>query len=381
MSYSLIYDKQFVKVTDKLFIPMILAGDNNVYEAYRNRRCRDWSNFLYITKGNIAATLDDMLEVMSERNEEIKEHYEKQGREYDNSMFGSWSGLRINGSIATFGTYTGVAKTGCKKALTVEQLAEEGVHLNFHTYHSNNTDEALREQGLEPVRFTPKSTKELIDFIENVAPKYKGKKEGNIYANFSGMYESKPKWLRRKYFPPKPKAEKVIVNSPCGYAIKILDKDGSFYGYLHSYRGGSFRYSQFKTSGKQFLDKKKAERWAKKIDKRRIDYQFKVVLVEYGYERGFRVTQKQAENITLPEPEPEVQMTDEELIASLELKKEGEVIANFFDPDKKCKLDPLGVALHDFIKGCEVTQKYDKMQQALGIFREKYPEEYYVLLD
>ena len=64
-----------------------------------------------------------------------------------------------------------------------------------------------------------------------------------------------------------------------------------------------------------------------------------------------------------------------------EIEEKGEEVANMFNPENKCFLEPLGVALHDFIKGCEVTKKYTAMQQALDIFREKYPEEYYVLLD
>jgi len=383
MSYSLIYDKQFVKVTDKLFIPMILAGDSNCYE-YTNggeRRARSWQNFSHLTKG-IAGTVEQMLEVMQEERQRQIDYYKDSDREYKDSNFGGWSGLRINGSIATFGTYTGVAKTGCKKALTVEQLAEEGVHLNIHTYRSNDTDESLKEQGLEPVSFTPKSTKELLDFIENVEPKYKGNKGGALYISYSGMYESKPKWIRKKYFPPKPKAEKVAVKSRYGYTIKIIDKEGSLLGYLAKYKGGTFRYSPHsKTGGKQFLDKKKAEKWADKVAKRRSDFTFEVVFVEYDYERGFLLTQKEAENLTLPEPEPEVTMTDEELINSLEIRAEGEEVANMFDPTQKCFLDPVGVALHDFIKGCEALQKYGKMEQALGIFREKYPEEYMTLLD
>jgi hypothetical protein len=75
-------------------------------------------------------------------------------------------------------------------------------------------------------------------------------------------------------------------------------------------------------------------------------------------------------------------MSDKELIASLDIREKGEERVNLFDPTKGCFLEPLGVALHDFIKGCEVMRtKQHLMSQAIDIFREKYPEEYYVLLD
>lgn len=385
MSYSLIYDKQFVKVTDNLFIPMILAGDNNCYEAgygNRDRRARSWQNFSHITKGNIAGTLEMMLEVMEKERQRQIDYYKDSDYEYTDAGFGSWSGLKINGSTATFGTYTGVAKTGCKKALTIEQLKSEGIGLNIHTYYSDKTKESLKEQGLEPVNFIPKDTEDLLNFIENVAPKYKGKKEGALYVTFSGMSETRPKWLRAKYFKKEKKTvEKKEVLSRHGYAIRIIEKESnSTYGYLVKYHGGTFTYTQSKTGAKQFIDKNEAERWMNKIAKRRsLSYGFEVIIVDYGMERRFLVPADK--KITLPEPEPEKPMTDEELIASLSLRKEGEEIANMFDPEQKCFLDPLGVALHDFIKGCELTQKYDKMQQALGIFRENYPEEYMTLLD
>jgi len=46
-----------------------------------------------------------------------------------------------------------------------------------------------------------------------------------------------------------------------------------------------------------------------------------------------------------------------------------------------CLLDPQGVALYDYIKGCEAMSLYDKMQLALSLFRKLYPDEYYTLLD
>jgi hypothetical protein len=354
MSYDIIYDKMFVKVNDKTFIPMILAGSSNCTEwspSGKERRARSWSNFSFLLSGGLAGSMEQMLE--------------------KHSLSDGGGGCNM-----TYGRYLGITKTGCKKALTIEQLAEENVYLSIKTYRDNKTDDKLKSLGLEPLSFTPRTTQELEDFLEGTAPKYMPLT--HLHASFSGMFENSPKWIRRKYFP-KVKTEKKQILSLYGYTIKASSEEEGFIGYLYSFRGGSFRYVQSKTSGKQFIDKKEAERIAKKMTSRRSGYTFKVELVTYICERSFYVPV--SKNITLPEPEPEVKMSDEELIGSLEVRAEGEEIANLFDPEKKCFLDPVGVALHDFIKGCEVTQKFEKMQQALGIFREKYPEEYYVLLD
>lgn len=75
-----------------------------------------------------------------------------------------------------------------------------------------------------------------------------------------------------------------------------------------------------------------------------------------------------------------IEMTDEQLINSLDIKENSETRRNMFTGEP-CELEPLAVALHDLIKGCEATEQYDLMRQALGIFREKYSEEYMTLLD
>lgn len=377
MGYDIFYDKQFVKLDKKTYIPMVLVGSNNCHEQTTTgwRRERNWSNFSFLLDYSLAGSMEQMLE----RQEKCRaEKLEANPEEYNDKRFGYFTALSLGGGGCnmTYGQYIGIVKTGCKKALTIEQLLEEGVTLNVHTYNSNDNEEALKEQGLEPVRFTPRSTEEMLDFIKNVEPKYKGKKGGMLYASFFGMTDNKPKWIRQRYFP-QVKKEKQEIKSSIGYVINLVGN--GYDAYLYSYRGGSFRYSYHKTGGKQYLIKKDAEKVAEMMKKRRSDFKFNVVQVEYPSERTFYIPA--GKKVVLHKKEKEKKMTNEELIASLELLPEGEEVANMFNPEAKCFLDPLGVALHDFIKGCEVTQKYEKMQQALGIFREKYPEEYYVLLD
>ena len=59
---------------------------------------------------------------------------------------------------------------------------------------------------------------------------------------------------------------------------------------------------------------------------------------------------------------------------------EPEEVANMFSGEK-VTLEPVAVALHDLIKGAEVTESYDLMQKALATFAKHWPKEYMILLD
>jgi hypothetical protein len=48
---------------------------------------------------------------------------------------------------------------------------------------------------------------------------------------------------------------------------------------------------------------------------------------------------------------------------------------------QSCYLDERGVALHDFIKGCEALGVTQKFNLALSLFAKLYPSQYYTLLD
>ena len=70
----------------------------------------------------------------------------------------------------------------------------------------------------------------------------------------------------------------------------------------------------------------------------------------------------------------------EDLVNGLALGDGPEVITNPFS-GRSVKLDPVGVALYDLVKGCELIRDYKTMGLALEAFSERYPEEYYILLD
>lgn len=67
------------------------------------------------------------------------------------------------------------------------------------------------------------------------------------------------------------------------------------------------------------------------------------------------------------------------LLSSLQKYKEGSNVVNPFS-NESCYLNAEQLALYDFVKGAEMMQSKN-FSLGLQIFREKYPEEYMVLLD
>ena len=72
--------------------------------------------------------------------------------------------------------------------------------------------------------------------------------------------------------------------------------------------------------------------------------------------------------------------TVKDLVDGLALGDGPEVITNPYS-GRSAELDPVGVALYDLVKGCELLGDYETMGLALEAFAERYPEEYYTLLD
>jgi len=72
--------------------------------------------------------------------------------------------------------------------------------------------------------------------------------------------------------------------------------------------------------------------------------------------------------------------TEQKLIESLHLGQCTEAIVNPFS-GVRVVLPPLGVALYDYIKGCELLGNYTDFDTARYLFAKLYPSEYMELLD
>lgn len=72
--------------------------------------------------------------------------------------------------------------------------------------------------------------------------------------------------------------------------------------------------------------------------------------------------------------------TEQKLINELFIGTESEEVRNPFS-GRSVTLEPLAVALHDYIKGCEITGNYKQFDTARYLFARLYPNEYMILLD
>lgn len=248
MSYQILYDKQFIKVGEGLFVPMVYWGSNNCTETSttgKERRERSWSVFKltgkwFDTKENFLQACDEEKVEIIKRNEESNEGYIKDGRgewctEYSDEKFGYFTGIQTNGSThnSTFGQYKGIFSTGCNKALTVEQLRDERIIVRVSSYLYKGNYEEI---GKEKSGGYPKTGEELITMLNDLEEYYKGT-DVSIHVSLSGADEYRMKAVRRRYFPRKTRWERNIVDVEKYWTIVV---DGVYfsrktrYGYKYS---------------------------------------------------------------------------------------------------------------------------------------------------
>ncbi len=78
--------------------------------------------------------------------------------------------------------------------------------------------------------------------------------------------------------------------------------------------------------------------------------------------------------------------TEVKLMAQLQIGNSDAIVSNPFSGEQ-VKLEPLGIALYDFIRGCEVfisnghTKLVKDFDTARNVFRKQFPDEYMKLID
>ena len=137
--------------------------------------------------------------------------------------------------------YKGLFTTGCKKALTVEELHSWGLYLEVKNCYVGN--EELEKIGLERKGYVPKTTDELVERMKELEEYYKGTNIG-IYVKFLSDGErvkDKQKYINRinnsqvkKVKIQKEIKEYFTFKSDVGYFVKNI-KNGYKYMWHHSY--------------------------------------------------------------------------------------------------------------------------------------------------
>lgn len=270
MSYSILYDKQFIKVGDNLFVPMVQCGDNNVYEASGNgrKRARSWCNDKWIADGKTICTREDIERRVNQiRNDAIErcEGYVKQYDEswaYDDKRFGYHTGIAVYGkhtSKTTFGNFKGFYMSGCEGALTVEELLKYSVNICVRLPFYNSIKEDIKNKGLESKETTyVKTTEELINTIKEWDEYY-----GNdivYYVDFGSDWGLKN--IKRERSKNNKRKEKQWVETKEYY---VLEGVNGGMGYFVKNLKYGYKYAYTSTGAKKFINEQSANKFHKSM--------------------------------------------------------------------------------------------------------------------
>jgi hypothetical protein len=283
MSYEIIYLKQFIRIPKEggdLFVPMVYGGSNNCIQfdkSNRGRRERSWFALTYILQGKRFGTLAEMLsnaeaerERIIQQNKVRNEDYKTKGQEnycdeYSDKRWGYFTSLSFGGGCkSTFGQYKGLFITGCKKALTVEELKEFGINVNIYSsIYSEEAVAKLKAAGKQSIYYNVQTSAELIDKLNEYEEYLKDAPYVSLYITIDAD-ERDMKRIRREKFPTKKgkpvykEVEKFfvvkdVVNS--NYIIKATRN-----GYRYTFHGAIW--------AKKFGLEKAAQRWAKSLNEK-----------------------------------------------------------------------------------------------------------------
>ena len=225
MSYDIMYDKLFVKLSEDQFVPMVLVGSNNCYYNSQDRkRVRDWCLVSYMLRdGNPFASREQILAALNtiEEGDGI-------------AVYGKKCGGMLKDILNFY-------KHGMKCAFTIEQLATRSVTLSAKCKLGEDDFELIELLSTEHANKII-SSREIIDV------------ELNNRLSMGDM-----RFLRRKIFPRK-QNEHQLIKVDHFYAIC-----GTF-GYFVKKTGRGFRHTSYWQGAKQFMYKKDAEKYIKRYN-------------------------------------------------------------------------------------------------------------------
>lgn len=177
MSSYLIYDKQFIKLPNEQFLPLVYSGSSNCTEmssSGRERRERSWNECGYVLDGKRTANLQELVAGCEKYRNGVIERNADRDDKYNDKEFGWFSGVGIGSSPSgtTYGQFKGLFTDGCKKAITLEQLIQEHGYITLKT--CTYSEDKIIAAGLQPKRLSPTTTDELVAAIQTFTDTYGG---------------------------------------------------------------------------------------------------------------------------------------------------------------------------------------------------------------
>jgi len=241
-----VYDRQFLKLEDGRIIPLILCGDNNVYETMwngRQRRSRDWQASYW--QHNVIPALapeEIMKKIHGYADGTTEQHFMRDGKWVDDAAF-----------IRFF-------KNGIKEAKTLKELEEERIFWGSICAYLSVWTKVDGKPGWDRNQTTEldcylNSDEAIISFLEKTAERLeKRTADEDIYVciGYSGNQPlRKPKRAR------KPK-ERLTGE------FYVVTFNGN--RYVTRLTRGGLRHSEHAMPAKQFETEKDARKWIEQRD-------------------------------------------------------------------------------------------------------------------
>ena len=146
MSYTIIYDYQFIKIGDDKYIPVLLAGASNCWDC--NNKCdRSWYNANIYGAGilseqdmydNFDAKVNASFMNSSASDNDLNiETYKQQLGYY-------WGTTKYGSKNCTYQILKNYIKNGIKHALTFDELKRKYVNVSVKCKHINSEKELIK---------------------------------------------------------------------------------------------------------------------------------------------------------------------------------------------------------------------------------------------
>jgi len=271
MSYTIFYNKQFIKVDENRVIPFMEMGCNNVWEMNNRKRARDWENSRSFTGGEIIIANDELLsnvdkyrtELIAQQTQYAENNPTYTKDPYEDKRFGYFASLAMYGRstrATTFGAFRNIFVNGINEAKTIEELKEVGVSISI--YVSPYSRKGIEAAGLEfkpDVTFT--STEQMIEVI---------KEYSEYYSNVIGLIGScfylrtwNGKSIERlqKKNRVTVKKEKTVKEVSEYWVLECLN----VHGYFVKHTKYGYKYVQQAIFAKKFITEAKAKSFLKRM--------------------------------------------------------------------------------------------------------------------
>lgn len=294
MSHTIIYNRLFVKATDKnginYFVTMLLSGSNNCSQINqrtgREIRERSWKGWKYFTEGKLMATEQEILtnidkerlERMNRAEENVKQ-YNDTSWAYDDKNYGYHSSIRFSGrscSGTSFSAFRSYFENGMKNALTIEQLLEHNINVEIHV--SSYYKDEINKAGLEiKPDIYPKTSQEFLEKAQEYSEYYKN--TGGVYITFGSD------WAVERYFSNKAVENKIKKQNNRKEKVRkevdkyfVLSNDNGFFIKL-TRNGYRYAFDSDAWSVKKWETRKQAQTYLDNMNKKRTNVGWEVIEV------------------------------------------------------------------------------------------------------